>query len=297
MSGSISRTAVLLALTLLGAAFARPAPALAQVDTLPKYLRDRDGGVPSSMHGTYIRRGELLFFPFIAYSRDHDREYQPAALGYGLNEDFRGKYSDLSGQLFIGYGLTDWLAIELEGALLRATLHKSPSDPSATPARIRESGLGDFEGQVRARLVRERERRPELFTFVEMTPPSQRSKALIKEPDWDLKPGIGVIKGFGWGTLMVRVATEWNREAKSPDLGEVTVEYLKRVSPSVRINFALEGGETGTNDEWNLLGGVRWRIVDAVFLKLDNAVGISSKATDWNPQVGLLVSLPNGRRP
>lgn len=36
------------------------------------------------MFGTYVERGQLLLFPFAAYSRDHDREYNLAKLGFGL---------------------------------------------------------------------------------------------------------------------------------------------------------------------------------------------------------------------
>jgi len=29
-----------------------------------------------------------------------------------------------------------------------------------------------------------------------------------------------------------------------------------------------------------------------VFLKLDNAIGLSPKATDWAPEIGIVVSIP-----
>jgi len=263
---------------------------LAQAPGAPSYLRDRGDAVSSSLFGTYLQKGELLVFPFLAYTRDHNREYQPVALGYGLDEDFRSRYRDQSAQLFVGYGLTNWLAVELEASYLSARFDKSPSDPSSVPARITESGFADLEGQLRARVLRETPGRPELIAWLELTPASQRHKVLIGEPDWDLKPGIGFIKGFSFGTLMARIAAEWNREARSPDFGEATIEYLKRVSPALRINLALEGGETGAMDEWEVIGGFRLRMARGLYLKVDNGIGISSKATDWSPQLGLMFS-------
>jgi len=258
----------------------------------PKYLQDRGAGIPSSLFGTYIHRGELLIYPFFEHARDNNREYQPAKLGYGLNQDFRGKYRDSRGLIFIAYGLTDWLALEFEAASIKATFEKSPSDASATPAKMDESGFGDIEGQLRARLMRESERRPEVFGFLEITAPSHKHKVLIGDPEWDLKPGLGVVRGFSWGTLTLRTTVEYTREDASLNLGETSIEYLKRLSPAWRVNFGIEGGEAGGPDEWEFISGVQWRMTDFAFLKFNNAIGFTSKATDWTPQFGLMFSLP-----
>ena len=287
-----TRVIVLLTLVLAAGAAGLSNPAVAQEGLLPRYARDRGTGVPASMFGTYIRHGQLLVYPFFEYSRDHNREYSPAQLGVGLDHNFRGKYRASAGQIFIGYGLTDWLALEVEAALLRARLERSPSDTSPTPARTEESGFGDVEGQLRVRLMREGQRRPEIFAYSEFTVPSQKDKHLIGEPNWDLKPGIGIVKGLSWGTVTLRGTVEYTREDASLNVGEVAVEYLKRLSPSLRLHLAVEGGEGGAPDEWDLVPGVQWRLTDAVFLKLDNALGISSKATDWAPAIGVLFSFP-----
>jgi hypothetical protein len=162
----------------------------------PSYLRDRGPGIPTSMFGTYVRRGQLLVYPFYEFSLDNNREYQPAKLGFGLRQDFRGRYRDSRGQVFIAYGLNDWLAIEFEAAAIKASLEKSSGDPSAMPSKIRESGFGDTEGQLRFRLMREGERRPEVFGYMEITAASQKTKVLIGDPEWDFKPGIGIIRVF-----------------------------------------------------------------------------------------------------
>ncbi len=254
--------------------------------------QDRGTGIPTSRFGTYVTRGQLLVNPFFAYTTDHNREYQPAQLGYGLVQDYRARFRSTEGILFVAYGVTDRLAVEFEASRIKATFDKSPDDTSATPSRIEESGLGDVEGQVRMRLMREEGRRPEMFGFFEVTLPSQKNKKLIGDPDWDLRPGIGFVRGFAWGTMTTRITVEYNHDDHLWDLGEFSIEYLKRLSPSWRLNLAFEGGETGAMDEWDLVAGVQWRIRDSFFLKLDNAVGLMSKSTDWAPELGVQFSLP-----
>ncbi len=95
-----SRT-VCLAIALVTKATASPGPAAAQEGASPSYLRDRGTGIATSMFGTYVSRGQLLLYPFVAYSLDRNREYQPAALGYGLRQDFRGRFRSVEGQIFM----------------------------------------------------------------------------------------------------------------------------------------------------------------------------------------------------
>jgi hypothetical protein len=277
-------------LTLLLAGFwgGRPGPASAQVAG-PSYLNDRGTGVPASIFGTYIEKGQLLVYPFFEYARDHNKEYNPTDFGVPLNQDFRGKYRATAEQLFIAYGVTDWLALEFEFAHRHATLERSPNDP-VTPAKITESGVGDFEAQIRARLRKESARGPEVFTYGDVTFPSNQSKVLIGDKDWDLRPGVGVTKGFSWGTLTAKIGGEWNREESHPILGELALEYLKRLSPAARLFLAIEGGEAGAPDEFDFVAGLQWRIADRILLKFDNQVGLQSKSPDWVPQVGVMLS-------
>jgi hypothetical protein len=62
------------------------------------------------------------------------------------------------------------------------------------------------------------------------------------------------------------------------------------VSPSFRVFLSFEGGETGALDEWELVPGIQWQVSNSVLFKLDNGIGITSKATDWTPQLGLMFS-------
>ena len=111
--------------------------------------RDRGPGQPTSMFGTYIRRGEWLVYPFVERYKDKNFEYSPDEFGHGLDADFRGTYYATEALIFLGYGLTDRLAFEFEAAVISADMGKAPDDPSTVPAEIEESGLGDVEGQLR----------------------------------------------------------------------------------------------------------------------------------------------------
>ena len=266
-----------------------PAPVVAAQQGDPPYLRDRGTGIPTSMFGTYVRRGQLLLYPFFEYYSDRNIEYKPAELGYGLEQDFRGRYRATEGLLFLSYGLTDWLAFEIEAAVISARLDKSPDDSSAMPSRIEESGIGDVEGQLRVRWMKETAERPEVFSYFEAVSPSQPNKLLIGTPDCELKAGIGVIRGFRWGTVTVRAAVEYALASASQfDIGEYAVEYFRRMSPAWRVYLGVEG----TQDEVGLITEVQWHCTRFMFLKLNNSLGLNSKATDWAPEVGLMFSFP-----
>lgn len=282
-----ARTHPIRAIVLLGlvaAGSAEPLDARAQ-QPLDR-SRDRGPGIATSMFGTYIQRGELLVYPFFEYYNDKDAEYSPDELGYGLDVDYRGRYRASEGLIFLGYGISDRLAVELEAAVITARQTKAPDDPSSMPSNVEESGLGDVEGQLRWRWNRETHRRPELFTYFETVFPLQKRKRLIGTQDWEFKLGTGVVRGFAWGTATVRAAVEYDAAEQSAALGEYAVEYLKRVSPSLRLLGAIEGSE----DEVELITEAQWSIRPNVVLKLNNALGLTSKATDWAPEVGVMFS-------
>jgi hypothetical protein len=259
-----------------------------QQDSLPPHLRDRGLGVRTSEFQTFIQRHQLLLLPSFAYTRDHNREYNPLDWGYGNQTDLRGTFRSSSAQLLLAYGVTDWLAVELEGSYVSARFTRSPLDTTATPAEIRESGLGDFAGQVRVRVARERGRRPEVWGSLEVIPANQKRKVLIGDNRTDVKGEIGLTRGFHFGTMSLKTTVEYNHGDHHWDLGETSLEYLRRLSPSWRILLAIEGGETGAMDEWVFVTAAQWRIANGCYLKLANGFGIASKSTDWEPQVGIL---------
>jgi len=158
------------------------------------------------------------------------------------------------------------------------------------PARIRASGLGDVEGQLRYRWHRERERSPEFFSYLEAVAPLQKNKQLIGTQTWEYKFGSGVVKGFSFGTMTLRAAAEYSSEESKVELGEFALEYVRRISRRLLVYTGVEG----TQDEVEWITEAQWKLRPNVTLKLNNALGITSKATDWAPEVGLVFSIPRG---
>ncbi|MFH1313505.1 MAG: hypothetical protein ABIJ00_09830 [Candidatus Eisenbacteria bacterium] len=256
-------------------------------EELPYYLEDRGPGVPLSMFGTYIELGEFIFYPFYEYYYDEDAEYAPADFGYGDLEDHRGKYRAHEGLIFLGYGVKDNLALELEAALITATQHKAEDDTSAMPETVEESGLGDVECQIRWGWLGESASRPGLFSYFETVFPLQKDKDLIGTQDWEFKLGTGLIKGFRWGTVTVRLAGEYSVEESKAEIGEYAVEYRKQVTESFRFYIGSEGSQ----DEVELIADLEIRLFDNGFLRINNGFGVTSKATDHAPEVGVLFRL------
>lgn len=285
------RTLVVLGIMVLVSA--HPARAVAQQqqrDDPPANdrLRDRGEGLPTSMFGTYVTKGEFLIYPFFEYYRDLNVEYRPDEFGATGDTDYRGRYRAKEALFFVSYGISDRLAVEFEMATVKASFDKAPEDRSGLPPRVTESGLGDVEGQVRWRWTRETDAHPEVFSYAEAVIPHHRDKSLIGTPGWELKAGAGVIRGFGFGTLTARAALNYDQSSSSHfDLGEYAVEYLKRVSKSVRLYAGLEG----TQDELSLIGELQWHVSPHAFIRFNNGVGLTSKATDWSPEVGVVFSL------
>jgi hypothetical protein len=254
---------------------------------LPSYQRDRGPGVSTSMFGSYLEKGKLLVYPFYEFYADENLEYKPSELGYALETDYRGRYRASEGLLFVGYGITSDLVVELEAAVIGAQLTKSANDTSAMPSEVEESGLGDVEGQIRWRFLRESESRPELFTYFETVFPLQKSRRLIGTSDWEFKLGAGFIRGFGWGTLTFRAAGEYNRAERKFEAGEYALEYLRRLSPSWRVVGAIEGNQL---DEVVLITEAQWHFHPRYYLKANNGWGLTTNATDFAPEVGLMFS-------
>jgi len=267
--------------SLLGAPLAR-----AQERQPVDRSRDRGEGLPTDMFGTYIRGRELLVYPFFEYYRDRNYEYSAADLGFVGETDFRGRYRASESLIFLAYGISNRVAVELEAATIRATLLKASEDTSVVPARLHESGLGDVATRVRWRWNRESDSRPEFFSSVEAGFPLQRSRRLIGTQDWELKFLTGAVRGYSWGTITLRASLD--NIAGTFEPGEYGFDYLKRISE----RFRVYGGIEGTQDEVELITEAQIFLTPKIFLKLNNAFGVTSKAPDWAPEVGLIFSFP-----
>jgi len=281
---------VLLGITLLTLLSVPPSIA----EDLPPYLRDRGTGNRTSMFGSYVDRGELLVYPFYEYYRDNDLQYSPNEFGAVGTQDFKGRYRAHEALLFLAYGITDRLEIEVEGAYISATFDKDPADGTGTPAHVEESGIGDVEGQLRYRWTLETENRPEVFSYFEAVGPHDKAKHLIGTEDWELKFGSGLTRGYGFGTLTGRIAVEYVAASSTPwDLGEWAVEYLRRINPAWRIYAGIEGQGS---DEAALITEVQRRLGSHATLKAGTGISLTPNGTDVAPEVGIMFSIPTRGR-
>ncbi len=280
----------LVTLAALLAVLAVPRAIAAQTpDSPPPFLADRGSGLPTSMFGTFIQKGELIVYPFFEAYQDDNFEYKPEEYGAVGNTDYRGRYRATEGLVMVSYGITDNLAFEMEVAGISATLDKAPNDPSGLPPQIAESGLGDVEGQLRWRWNRESARRPEVFSYAEVVLPHGANQVLIGTPDIEFKFGTGLIRGFSWGTLIARGAVEYAAGSTSQfDVGEYAVEYIRRLGR----HFRLYAGIEGTQDEVSAIGELQWHVSKHVVVKANSGFGLTSKAVDFAPEVGILFSIP-----
>jgi len=257
----------------------------AQDAPLPDYLADRGEGIPTSLFGTYIGKGDFVFYPFYEYTKTTAFEYKPSELGFTGETDFLGQTVEQEYLVFFGYGFTERLAVELEfAAYATTTFDKAPGDLSGVPPQMKESGLGDVDMQLRWRWSAETADRPELYSFFELTPPIQKSKVLIGTQDWEAAFGFGVVRGFRWGTITGRVAIAWDGADSKVDFGEFAFEYLNRISPKWRLVGTLEG----ESDELSVIGEAQWFFSRVAVLKLNCGFGVTEKAPDIAPEVGVL---------
>jgi hypothetical protein len=265
---------------------------------LPTHLEDRGSGLPTSKFGTYVRRGEWLAGPAFEYVKNQDFEYDPAGFGFPAPEEgFHGRYQASEARVFLAYGLSDRLAVELETGAIRASLHKAADDPSGLPAENDESGLGQVRARLTSRLLEERGRRPELFGYVEALVPHEKTKPLVGTPDWVFNGGLGLIRGFRWGTVTLRAGLQYDLSSATPsDFHEYAVEYLKRLSPrwSVFLGYVVLEG-----DEAYLAGELQWSPSPNVIVKVGNRKGVVSSAlsstsnsADWAPAIAVLFRFP-----
>ena len=266
------------------------APLAAQQDTLQPPQRDRGPGVRTSEFQTYIQRGQFFVIPSASYVKDHNLEYSSLNWDVGTQTDLIGSFHSSSGQLFLAYGVTEWLAFEVEASYLDAHFERSPQDTTSRP--INESGLGDFDVQARMRFVRERGSRPEIWGSLEFIPAANQDKVLIGDTPTDLKGEIGFTRGYQFGTMTFKTTIEYNHVDQHWDLGETSIEYLRRLSTNWRLMAALEGGETGAPDEFVLVTSLQWRASRHAVVGLANSFGFMEKSTDWEPQVGIRFELP-----
>jgi hypothetical protein len=253
----------------------------------PVYLRDRGPGIPTSLFGSYIQKGEFLFYPFYEYFTYQHYAYKPSDLGYTGEQDYHGILREQQALLYFSYGVSDSMSVELEaGGMNEARFQKDPNDTSAVPSHIRESGLADIEAQVRWRWNKETAQRPEFFSFFEVAYPVSKNKHLIGTQDWKFALGLGVIKGYSWGTMSGRAAFAYDKGNGDTTLDEWAIEYLKRLSPTWRILLAVEGEES----ERQAIVEAQWQFSKNAYLKVNSGFGLTQESPAWAPEIGIMFS-------
>jgi hypothetical protein len=269
--------------------FAMAWPSFAEEEEEGPWLADRGPGIPTSLFGTYITKGEFLVYPFYEYTKNTSEEYDPTELGgiYDGKEEFMGTLVEHEFLLFLAYGISDWVHIELEGALFtEGTFTTAPDDPSNLPDQIVESGLGDVESQIRWRYTKESAKKPEYYSFFEVVFPLQPDNVVVGTSDWEYAAGFGVIKGFGWGTLNGRVSLKYDEVDRQVEAGEFAIEYLKRLNPKWRMVGTLEGED----DEISIIGEAQLFLNPKTFFKFNCGFGITEKAPNIAPEIGIMFS-------
>ena len=281
----------LLLCTMLTIASAHAQTKSSDTTTLPIYLRDRGTGMWTSLFATYMHKQELLIYPFFEYSYQHDYEYAPNDLGFNGDETYRGIYNQGEYLIYLGYGITDWLGFEFESGVFTATsIQKASADTSAVPATYEEKGFGDTQVEFNFRLLKESSHHPDIFAYQEFDIPLQTHKHITGKQEWELKSGVGIAKGFSFGTFTSRIALLWTPQAGTVEIGEYSLEYMKKFSPVIRIYTGFEGtnlGELEYFDEVQIHFGKR----KDSFLRLNNGIGLTNQTLDVLPEIGVLISL------
>lgn len=259
---------------------------------LPRYLSDRGTGVPLSMFGSYIRRGELVLYPYWEYYVDNTRQYSPSEFDFADTRDFTGRFRESEGLFLVAYGLTENLALQAEVAGAKASLERAAGDASGLPAKYRASGLASFETQLRWRIRKEGADRPELWSYLDIVYPTNRGNRLIGTAGVEGELGVGVTRGFRWGTLTARASAAYEGSSSTRyALGEYGLEYLRRLSPRWRLFAAINGHETAVT----LITEAQWHLHRKVFLRFNQEIGLTREANTWEPQLGILFTLPTRR--
>lgn len=254
-------------------------------DDLPAWLADRGTGMPTSLLGTYVAPGEWLIYPFYEYTTTSAFEYKPRELGFSGDADFIGKLVTHEFDLYLAHAFSDRFMAEFEGQLYTTASFDRAATDVSVPPRLRESGLGEIESQLRYRWTDETAKRPELYSFVEVVFPLQRSRHLIGAQDWGGEFGFGAIKGFSWGTLTVRATIAYDDRTFEP--GEYAVEWVKRLSPRWRCAAMLEG----ESDELSLVAELQYALTRHAYVKFNSGFGLTTKAPDFAPEIGIMMSL------
>lgn len=256
-----------------------------KIPGLPYYLQDRGTGIPTSMFSTFIKKNELILYPYYEVYFDKHRMYKPSDLGFADDNEYQSpKFRGHEGLFFVAYGITEGFALQYEATVVTETIYKAKNDHSTMPSKFNEGGLGSMEFQLRYRLQKESIKKPEIFGYNEIILPLQKNRKLIGTQHLELSQGIGFIKGFKWGTMTVRASSIYDGGEKKISVFEYGLEYMKQVSRLLRVSGILEGS-TG---DFTFVADFQFHVTPYLYIRLNNAFGITRNASDHAPEVGFL---------
>ena len=206
--------------------------------------------------------------------------------------DFLGKYESSGGILFLGYGISESVALGLKVTGGTTKLTKASGDLSAMPAEMKESGIDKIEPELTWRFLSESVNRPELYAFVSAQIPHNRDNNLVGTQDWVVLPGIGLNRGFSWATLSARMNFEYDAASESTiDFGKWTVLGQRRFSDAWWLSAGLEGQVGGGNnfDEAWQNTTVMWSATPHVAVRFDSRIGLTEQTKGWTGEIGIVV--------
>ena len=261
---------------------------------LPVYFHDRGKGMWTSLFGTYIQKHELLIYPFFEYSYQHDFEYPSSDPGFNGDQTYRSKYKQGEYLVYLGYAINNWMGVEFESGVY-TSIKKASADTSKVPTTYKETGFGDTQIEFNFRLLTETSNRPDVFAYQEFDLPFQKNKHITGKQELQSKSGVGLSKGFSFGTLTSRFAIIWAPQAGTVKIGEYSLEYLKRISPVVRIYSGFEGTNLGELEYFAEVQPHFGKRKDS-FIRLNDGIGLTNQTLDHLPEIGVLISLfPKGK--
>jgi len=264
-------------------------------------LRRKDaeqGVVPTSLSDIYVTHGELVAVPSFAYLENRGFQYSPDEFGVNAQGDYLGKLTTTQGFLFLAYGLSDSFSVGLTVAAGDATFKKASDDTTAVPAQIDESGLTAIRPEITWRILRETEKLPEVVAYLSAAVPHNGGDQLIGAGDWVLTPGLGVIRGFSWATLVARLGFEYDFSSVSQlDFGAWTLEGQRRFSPKWWASLGLEGTVGGGSnfDEVYLAAEVLWQPKPRFGVRIRPRLGLTSQTEGWGIEAGFVVKFSRDR--
>ncbi len=255
-------------------------------------LRDRGPGVPTSLTGIYLERGEWLGAASYQDLENRGFQYSPDEFGIADENDYLGKYTSSGGIFFLGYGISESLAVGLRVTGGSTKLAKASDDPSAMPSEIKESGIGEVAPELTWRFMTETASRPELYTYVSVLIPHDSDKNLIGTEDWVILPGIGLNRGFSWATLSARMDFEYDTASTSAlDFGKWTIEGQRRFSDAWWLSAGLQGQVGGGNnfDEVWQTTYLQWSASPHVTVRFGSRIGLTTMTEGWTGELGIVI--------